>query len=96
MKLEQRRIGEDGDAIWRPNGARQRYAKWSVEQVGPLRILLAVGFLIRNRHYSHLPCDEGICLTKEEIADYVQWLDLKELKLVHEIAMELVECGREH
>ena len=96
MKLEQPRIGEDGDAIWRPNGARQRYAKWSVEQVGPLRIFLAVGFLIRKREYGHLQSDEGINLTKEQVADYVRWLDLDDLKVVHEIAESIEEDGWEY
>jgi hypothetical protein len=51
-----------------------------------MRMFLAAGFLMRQREYRHLPEDEGVNLSKEQIADYVQWLDLRDLKLVRQIA----------
>jgi hypothetical protein len=94
--MEEPRVDESGEAIWRPNGARQRFAEWSIEQLGIERIFVAIGFLIRHREYGHLPEDEGITLTKEEVADYVQWLNLKELRLIHKMAEQIEECGMEH
>jgi hypothetical protein len=90
MRLEVPRVGEDGDAIWRPNGARQRFAEQMLEEIGTERVFIAIGFLIRRREYDHLPDDEGINLSPEDIANYAQWLDLKDLKLVRHIA-ETVE-----
>jgi hypothetical protein len=70
----------------RHDGARQRFAERTLEEFSAERVFVAAGLLIRQREYSHLPDDEGVNLSKEDIADYVQWLDLKDLRLVRQIA----------
>jgi hypothetical protein len=85
-----------GEPLWRPNGARQRFAKRMVEEVPFERVFVAAGQVLRHRmeQRGEIGPDDGIRPTKEQIVNVIAWSNLRQLRLLRRIAEGLIH-GKE-
>ena len=81
-----------GEAQWRTDGARQRFAKRLSEEVDFARVFVAAGTLMRDQmeRRGEIGPDDGVPLTPKEIADWISWLDLRQLKHLRKLAESLI------
>ena len=90
--IEQPTIGPDGEPRWQPHGARQRYADRMSEEVDPGRLFMAAAHVLFNRKLKAGkigPHDE-ITPTQEEVLNVIAWSDLRQLRLLKEMAEGLI------
>jgi hypothetical protein len=82
-----------GEPLWRPNGARQRFAQGMVDEVDPVRVFVVAAQVLRHRmvERGEIGPDDGISPTTEEIADVIAWYDLYQLRLLRKWAESLDE-----
>ncbi len=90
--MEKPTIGPDGEPLWQPNGARQRYAQRMAKEVDITRVFVAAGQVLRHRMVQRgdIGPNEGISPTKEEVANVIAWCDLRQLRLLRKIAEDLI------
>jgi hypothetical protein len=81
-----------GEPLWRPNGARQRYAKRMVEEVDVYRIFVVAAQVLRHRmvERGEIGPKDGISPSKEQVADVIAWSDLRQLRLLRKLAESLI------
>jgi hypothetical protein len=81
-----------GDALWQPNGARQRYAKRFFNEVEISRILAAAGQIMRHQmvERGEIGPHDGVSIQKADFANWIQWCNLGQLKVIRRIAEGLV------
>ena len=82
-----------GEPLWRPNGARQRFAQRMVEEVDPVRVFVVAAQVLRHRmvERGEIGPEDGISPTTEEVADVIAWSDLRQLRLLRKWAESLDE-----
>ena len=89
--MEKPRIDKHGGAQWRPRGRRQRFAKALLDHFGVPHVVVAAANLMAK--------EQGVTelnVTKEEVADYVQWLDEAGLQRLLAVAEGIEEIPTEH
>jgi len=81
-----------GEPLWRPNGARQRFAARMAEEVDQVRVFVAAAQVLRHRmvQRGEIGPEEGISPTNEEVTNVIAWSDLRQLKLLRKIAEDLI------
>ena len=77
-----------GEALWRPNGARQRYALRMLEELGFTLVFVAAGQLMRHQmvQRGEIGLHDGVSLSKADVVNWLQWRTLKQLKFIRRIA----------
>jgi len=82
-----------GEPLWRPNGARQRFAQRMVKEVDPVRVFVVAGWVLRHRmvQRGEIGPEDGISPAQEEVADLIAWCDLRQLRLLRKMAESLDE-----
>jgi hypothetical protein len=80
-----------GEPLWRPNGARQRFAERLSEEVDFGRVFAAAGFVLRHRmeQRGEIGPDDGISPSPDEVINVIAWSDLRQLRLLRKIAESL-------
>jgi hypothetical protein len=91
--MEKPTIDSTGEPLWRPNGARQRFAQRMADEVDPVRVFAAAAYVLRHRmvQRGEIGPEDGISPTTEEIADVIAWCDLRQLRLLRKMAESLGE-----
>jgi hypothetical protein len=81
-----------GEAQWRPDGARQRFAKRLSEEVDIERVLVAAGSVMRDlmEQRGEIGPDDAFSPDWSEIADWISWLNLGQLKRLRRLAEDLI------
>jgi hypothetical protein len=82
---------EGGNAIWDPDGERQRYAKRLIDTVGTGRLFAAAAQVMLDKG---LIAEDDV--GPEVVADWIQWLTLGQLRKLSRIALLIVEQKRLH
>jgi hypothetical protein len=82
-----------GEPLWRPNGARQRFAKRMAEEVDPVRVFVVAAQVLRHRmvERGEIGPEDGISPTTEQVTDVIAWCDLRQLRLLQKWAESLDE-----
>jgi hypothetical protein len=82
-----------GEPLWRPNGARQRFAQRMVDEVDPVRVFVVAAGVLRHRmvQSGEIGPEDGVSPTKEEVLDVIAWADLRQLRLLRKWAESLGE-----
>ena len=77
----------DGQPHWPPNGARERYLRRMLEEI-PVNVSATVAEILSDRKIRNgeVGTDDMIETTKEEIDNFIQWQDLRQLKLIRKLA----------
>ena len=72
-KMEKPRISPDGESLWQPNGARQRYARRLTEEVDLYRLFAVAAQVFRHRKVERgeIGPNDGISPSKEEVLDVI-------------------------
>ena len=90
--IEQPTVGPDGEPRWRPHGARQRYAERMSEEIDPGRLFVAAAQMLFNRKLraGKIGPHDEITSTEEEVLNVIAWSDLRQLRLLKEMAEGLI------
>jgi hypothetical protein len=82
-----------GDANWRPNGARQRFALRMAEELGFDRVFAAAAQIMRHQMVKRgeIGPPDGVTISLEDVVDWLQWRTLRQLKVIRRIAESLGE-----
>ena len=81
-----------GEPLWRPNGARQRFAKRLLEEVDYGRVFVVAAQVLRHRmvQRGQIGPHDGISPSNEEVLNVVAWSDLRQLRLLRKMAEGLI------
>jgi hypothetical protein len=85
--MEKPGVDKDGNAIWNPDGERQRYAERQLGTLGADRIFVAATQLMLHKGL----IQDGSSVGPEEVYDWLQWLNLAQLRKLSRIAKSLIE-----
>lgn len=85
--MEKPGVDKDGNAIWNPDGERERYAEHQRETLGAERIFVAATQMMLDKGL----IKEGSSVSPEEVYDWLQWLNLTQLRKLSRIAKSLIE-----
>ena len=81
-----------GEPLWRPNGARQRFAARMVEEVDPHLVFVVACQVVRNRKVQRgeIGPHDGISPSNEEVLNVIAWANLRQLRILRKCAESLI------
>jgi hypothetical protein len=82
-----------GKPLWRANGERQRYYDRMFAEVDHGALLVVAGQVLRHRAVKRgeIGPHDGISPSFEEMADVIEWADLRQLRILRKCAESLGE-----